>query len=133
MNNNNSFSACIVDDDPIWTNMLSQSLHNVGLQNITSFSCGIDFLQQKNHCPKVIFLDFQMEKMNGIEVLQHIKSTNPETEVVFCTSIEDLSVAISALNYGSKDFLLKSNVNQNLVTSVLNQVFPNLIQNVKAN
>lgn len=119
MNKFNKISACIVDDDPIWTNMLSQSLKNIGFQNITYFSDGFEFINQEKIKPEVIFLDYQMEKIDGITVLQSIKKSNPEIDVIFCTGLEDLSVAVSALNYGSKDFLLKSNLNQNQVLSVL--------------
>jgi DNA-binding NtrC family response regulator len=133
MNNYNNFAICIVDDDPIWTNILKQTLKNAGLSNITTFNNGIDFIAEKSNSAKIIFLDYQMDKMDGLEVLQHIKLNNPNTEVVFCTSVEDLNIAISALSYGSKDFLLKSNINQAEVTSVLNQVFPTFINKVKAN
>lgn len=133
MNNLSTLSTCIVDDDPIWTNLLTQQLKNAGVQNVTSFNCGEKFLEQKSNAVKLIFLDYQMENINGLQVLKNLKESNPNVEVIFCTGTEDLSVAISALNYGSKDFMLKSNINQNEVTTILNQVFPSFLNKVKAN
>lgn len=131
--NDFNFLTCIVDDDPIWTNLLMQTLKNAGLNNISTFKNGIEFLHDQQNCPKIIFLDYQMDNMNGLEVLQCLKKRNPETQVIFCTSIEDLNVAISALSYGSKDFLLKSNINNQEITSVLNQVFPSFVHQLNTN
>ncbi|MFY8127997.1 MAG: response regulator transcription factor [Chitinophagaceae bacterium] len=131
--NDFNFLTCIVDDDPIWTNLLMQTLKNAGLNNISTFKNGIEFLHDQQNCPKIIFLDYQMDNMNGLEVLQCLKKRNPETQVIFCTSIEDLNVAISALSYGSKDFLLKSNINKQEITSVLNQVFPSFVHQLNTN
>ena len=41
-------------------------------------------------------------------ILQKVKQYNNETVVVFCTSQNELSVAISAMKNGSFDYLTKS-------------------------
>ena len=57
----------------------------------------------------MVFLDYQMDHMDGIEVLKKIKSYYPGIGVIFCTAHEDLAVAVEAMEYGSYDYLLKGN------------------------
>lgn len=109
----------IVDDDPFWTALLQQILTDQGYQNITCFTNGKDCLEHLDSHSCIIFLDYQMEEVNGIEVLKSIKAKNANNQVLFCTGYEDLSVAIEAIEYGSKDYLLKSNVSGESVQRLL--------------
>jgi DNA-binding NtrC family response regulator len=72
--------------------------------------------------PQQIFLDYQMDDMDGLEVLQKVKSYYPGIGVVFCTAHEDLSVAVNAMEKGSFDYLLKANANIREVSSIINQM-----------
>ncbi len=109
----------IVDDDPFWTAMLSQILAELGYTDIVTFTNGNDCLSSLQLDPNLIFLDYQMEGMDGIDVLKKIKTYNPGVGVVFCTAHEDLSVAVDAMQEGSFDYLLKVNANKKEVASIL--------------
>jgi DNA-binding NtrC family response regulator len=112
----------IVDDDPFWTAMLTEILKELGYTQIITFSSGEECLENLHQNPKLVFLDYQMEDMDGIEVLQKIKAYFPGIGVVFCTAHEDLGVAVSAMKHGSFDYLLKSNTNKKEVASIINQM-----------
>lgn len=112
----------IVDDEPFWTAMLAQMLTDLGYENIITFSNGKDCLDNLHLNPSLVFLDYQMEDMNGLEVLQKIKSYYPGIGVVFCTAHEDLSVAVNAMKNGSFDYLLKSNATKKEVASIINNM-----------
>lgn len=53
--------------------------------------------------PDVVFLDIEMPKMNGFELLEHIKPIN--FEVVFTTAYDNF--AVKAFKYAAIDYLLK--------------------------
>ncbi len=99
--------------------MLTQILNDLGFTNITTFSSGAECFQNLHLNPELIFLDYQMEGMDGLTVLQKIKAYNSKISVVFCTAHEDLGVAIDALQYGSLDYLLKGNANRQEVASII--------------
>ena len=109
----------IVDDDPFWTAMLTQMLTNLGYENIVTFSNGKDCIDNLHLNPSLVFLDYQMEEMDGLEVLQQVKNYYPGIGVVFCTAHEDLSVAVNAMKFGSFDYLLKSNATKKEVASII--------------
>lgn len=118
----NSKRTFIVDDDPFWTAILTQMLSDLGYTNIITFENGAECLKNLHLNPNLIFLDYQMEDMDGIEVLQKIKEYFPRIGVVFCTAHEDLSVAVNAMKYGSFDYLLKSNATKKEVVNILNEM-----------
>lgn len=112
----------IVDDDPFWTAMLNQLLSELGIENIISFENGSDCIKNLHLNPGLVFLDYQMDDINGLKVLQEIKNYFPGIAVVFCTAQEDLSVALEAIKYGSYDYLLKSNASKKELTTILENV-----------
>jgi DNA-binding NtrC family response regulator len=111
--------AFIVDDDPFWTAVLKQILYKIGFTKIHTFEDGEDCPNHIHLNPGLVFLDYQMENLNGLEILQEVKEYYPEIEVVFCTALENLEVAIAAMEYGSVDYLLKSNVTEEFVREIV--------------
>lgn len=97
----------IVDDDAFWATMLHQQLTNLGYLNIFTFENGEDCLDHLHLNPQMVFLDYQMEEANGLDILPKIKAYYPGISVVLCTAYEDLSVAVEALENGCLDYLLK--------------------------
>ncbi len=117
----------IVDDDPFWTAMLSQMLSDLGYTSIITFDNGNDCIDQLHQNPSLVFLDYQMEEMDGLEVLQKIKAYHTGIGVVFCTAHEDLSVAVNAMKYGSFDYLLKENATKKELASIISNIDENAV------
>jgi len=122
MKKQNKQKTFIVDDDPFWIAMLTEILEELGITDIETFDNGNDCLANLHHNPSLVFLDYQMEDMDGLEVLNKIKSYYPRIGVIFCTALEDLSVAVSAMNQGSFDYLLKSNATKKEVAGIIKQI-----------
>jgi DNA-binding NtrC family response regulator len=112
----------IVDDDPFWTELLSQMLQDLGYTNILKFKSGADCLKNMHLTPSLIFLDYQMEEMNGLEVLQKINEHARGTGVVFCSANDNIRVALTAMKNGSFDYLLKSKCGLNELAIVINEM-----------
>jgi len=112
----------IVDDDPFWTAILSEILQSLGYTNISTFKNGEECIKHLHLNPHLVFLDHQMEDMDGIEVLRQIKEYYPGIGVVFCTAHENLSVAVEAIRYGSFEYLLKANSNRREVETIISQM-----------
>jgi len=86
------FKIFLVDDDPIYQEMLQETLGWNPNYDVISFDNGEDCLKNLNDNPNVIVLDHHMDKggledrMNGDEVLNKIQETNPKTPVIMLTS-----------------------------------------------
>ena len=119
MKNIKHVPAFIVDDDPFWTEVLRQILAKIGFVKIHTYEDGESCLKNIHLNPGMIFLDYQMEHANGLDILKEVKGYYPGIEVVFCTAMENLEVAIAAMEYGSVEYLLKSNVTEELVVEIV--------------
>jgi DNA-binding NtrC family response regulator len=55
----------------------------------------------------LIFLDFKMPGMNGMQVLQAIKGINPEIDIVIITAYGTIETAVDAMKAGALDYITK--------------------------
>ena len=119
MKSNSEFSIFLVDDDPFFLSVCEQYLHNSGFANITKFQSSTDFLNNLQLQPDLIFLDYSMDSLNGIETLKKIKRFNPDSFVVFISGQENIDVAVNALKYGAFDYLIKNQISEEKIKAVL--------------
>jgi len=119
MKSNSEFSIFLVDDDPFFLSVCEQYLHNSGFANITKFKSSTDFLNNLQLQPDLIFLDYSMDSLNGIETLKKIKRFNPDSFVVFISGQENIDVAVNALKYGAFDYLIKNQISEEKIKTVL--------------
>jgi len=130
MKSNSEFSIFLVDDDPFFLSVCEQYLHNSGFANITKFQSSTDFLNNLQLQPDLIFLDYSMDSLNGIETLKKIKRFNPDSFVVFISGQENIDVAVNALKYGAFDYLIKNQISEEKIKVVLEKGI--LLKNILA-
>ena len=69
---------------------------------------GRDALRKLDERPAdVLILDIMMPKMDGLEVLQHVKELHPEVEVIMVTGLSQVQTAVQAMKLGAFDYLPK--------------------------
>jgi two-component system response regulator YesN len=66
---------------------------------------GIEAVQKFN--PDLIITDIKMPKMDGIEMLRHLREINKDVHVIFLTAYSDFSYAQRAVKLSASDYLLK--------------------------
>lgn len=82
-------------------------LESVQVTNITTFSTSNGFLNSLTTQPDIVFLDYQIDNLTGLEILKKIKRFNPEIFVILISGQEAISVAVTALKFGAFDYLIK--------------------------
>ena len=98
--------AIIVDDEPYSCESLATLLDrycpNVKVADICySGEAGLSAIREQH--PQIVFLDIEMPKMNGFEMLEKIPEIN--FEIIFTTSYDQY--AIKAIRFSALDYLLK--------------------------
>jgi DNA-binding NtrC family response regulator len=121
MKSNSEFSIFLVDDDPFFLSVCEQYLHNAGYQRITKFESSTDFLNSLQLQPDLILLDYSMDSLNGIETLKKIKRFNPDLMVVFISGQENIDIAVNALKYGAFDYLIKNQISEEKLKTVIDK------------
>ncbi len=112
----------LVDDDKFIAEMFKQHITTLGFKDVTIFSDGSDALTAMIDNPEIIFLDYNMDTLNGFETLKKIKRFNPNIFVVMVSGQEDMSITIDSLKYGAFDYIIKGKGDLERITDVLNRI-----------
>lgn len=115
MENKTAQKIFIVDDEPYCIHLLEQYLTNLGYKEVHSFSNSADCLHRLTDEPDIIFLDYNMDNLNGIDLLKKIKRFNPNIIVLFVSSQEKIGVAVDALKYGALDYIIKEDMSEDRI------------------
>lgn len=102
----------IVDDDTLIGEVYSRNLELVGYRVLWAKN-GADGLKMAiEEEPALILLDYFMPQMNGLEVLHKLRKEawGNRAVVVFATNVYDLAVVNEALQYGVRDYIIKSDL-----------------------
>jgi DNA-binding NtrC family response regulator len=97
----------IVDDDTISRKIYQQHLANLGFTQVHEFSNGTDCLENLDLQPDVMFLDYDMTPINGIELLKKVKQICPNIQLLMLSGQKDLRVAVDAMKNGAFDYIVK--------------------------
>ena len=97
--------AVIIDDEQHAIEFLEYQLQKFDdveiLGTLQDSTKAIDFIEKLS--PDLVFLDIEMPKINGFEILQHFKK--PSFKVIFTTAYQQY--ALRALKIHALDYLLK--------------------------
>jgi two-component system NtrC family sensor kinase len=97
----------LIDDEPDIVRVLGISLKADGYQVIPALSGAEGLVAFAKDKPEIVITDIKMPGMDGIEVLEKIKTIDPNTEVIIITGHGDIDNTIEALKYGASDFISK--------------------------
>lgn len=68
--------------------------------------------------PDVVVADMAMPRLNGIQMIRHIKKLAVNTKVVILSMYSDETLVRQALKYGASGYLLKNSVTEELLLAV---------------
>ena len=97
----------VVDDERNIRNNLAMVLEAEGYK-VDKASNGDDaLLQVKAGLYDIVFVDIQMPKMDGLELLRYLRGLRPKMPVVMLTAYGTVSRAVDAMKLGAVDFIEK--------------------------
>jgi DNA-binding NtrC family response regulator len=103
----NKMNIMIVDDEKIVRESLFHWFTKLG-HTVEKASSGFEALEKlERNSFDLLFVDIRMPEMNGIELLEKVKTEYPETIVVIITAYGSIESAVKAMQMGASDYLLK--------------------------
>jgi len=101
------FEILFVDDDKTILNMVEEYLaaFDYRVNIVDSGLKALELIKDKDF--DVVFTDFKMPDIDGLELLAMIKEYRPETEVIIVTGHGTMESAIQAMKFGSYDYIQK--------------------------
>ncbi|HAK10638.1 MAG TPA: regulator [Chitinophagaceae bacterium] len=109
----------ILDDDPWYATMLHHYLSLNPDYEVTVFNDEQTFFAQLHHKPDVVTLDYSLPKYTGEEVLKKIKRDYPDTDVLVVSGQEDVGTAVSLLQAGAADYIVKNEDTKDILWNVI--------------
>ena len=102
----NKSKILIVEDDSSIRNLMTTTLKAHGYNFLTAANGASAILEASSHNPDIIFLDLGLPDMDGIEVINKIRTWSNMPIIVVSARSEDTD-KIEALDAGADDYLTK--------------------------
>ncbi|MFA6312686.1 MAG: sigma-54 dependent transcriptional regulator [Sterolibacterium sp.] len=97
----------VVDDEEI---VVKSCLRILAAETyeVESAQSGLEALRKIEGGPfDVLILDIMMPQMDGLEVLQRVKETHPDIDVIMVTGLSQIETAVRSMKLGAFDYLPK--------------------------
>ncbi len=112
----------IIEDNMGDAVLLQETLSQTGIkigaiEHAQTLETAFTFLKKQK--TDIIFLDLSLPDSSGIESFIALQQYSGETPIVILTGIKDTSIALDAINKGAQDFLLKGDLDENILTKTI--------------
>jgi DNA-binding NtrC family response regulator len=114
----------LLDDEELIVSVLAKSLKREGYEVYPETETDGVIEKLKSWAPDVLMMDIRMPDRNGIDILEEIKDSQIETQVVMLTADDAVETAVKAMKLGAVDYLTKP-----FNTDEVKIVIGNIIQN----
>lgn len=102
-----SVRILLVDDDTTFCLMLKTWLSKRSFEVEEAFSCREASSKIKGGKYDVVLTDLRLPDEDGLVLLQNVKKTMPETQVILMTGYADINTAVQAMKLGAFDYVAK--------------------------
>jgi len=102
-------TCLVVDDSRVVRKVTRRIVEGLGFSCLEAGDGQIAFNMCLEQMPDVVLLDWNMPVMSGIEFLEKLRETDPEsrTRVIFCTTENDHNHIKRAMDAGADEYIMK--------------------------
>ena len=97
----------LLDDEELIVSVLAKSLKSEGYEVYPETETNGVIEKIKSWDPDVLLMDIRMPDRNGIDILEEIKESKIDTQVVMLTADDAVETAVKAMKLGAADYLTK--------------------------
>jgi putative nucleotidyltransferase with HDIG domain len=109
----------IVDDEPYARSVTAAMLEKENYRPVVALNGSDAIARLERDTPyDLILSDIVMNGLDGVEMIEKMRASSPDTPLIVTTSLRDVQVAISVMRKGAFDFLLKPFEQEQLLTTV---------------
>jgi two-component system, NtrC family, response regulator AtoC len=119
-------SIFMVEDDLLYSSILSHYLSLNPNYKVRVFSTGKEFLKALHEKPDVITLDYSLPDSTGSELIAQIKELSPESKIIIISGQDDIKIAIELLKKGAHDYIVKDEETQDRLWVSMQKLLENI-------
>lgn len=116
----------IIEDDVLAATLMQQGLSKFEAFEITHFTTAEACIHHLTDKPDIVIIDYNLPGMDGIALMNAVKSQAPSALIIICSGQEDVSIVVDCYRNGANDYILK---NEQMLANLENSV-KNLSMNV---
>ena len=107
MEANQEWKIVFIDDEADIREVIRITLADAGYRIWTAEDGEAGIRLSRRVTPQIVITDIRMPRMHGIQVLETLKQTQPDIEVIVATAFGEMDLAIRALQLDASDFITK--------------------------
>ncbi len=124
--NDKSIKILLIEDNPGDARLIQEMLVEArdiqfDLKSVERLSRGIDYLTAEGF--DMVLLDLSLPDSYGIETFTRLHSIAPKIPTIVLTALDDESTAVRAVREGAQDYLVKGQVDTNLLVRSVRYAF----------
>ena len=112
----------VVEDEEMMRSILRRLLEDSGYDVVTADSAEAALAAFGENDIAVTLTDIKMSGMDGLELLDHLKTIDVDSLVVIMTAYSSVDSAVAALRKGAYDYVTKPFVNEDLLQTIKNAI-----------
>lgn len=102
-----NYTVLIVEDDPLVNKAIKDALTSK-YSRVFAYLSATEALNDINLIsPDIILLDIFLGPLNGLEILEQLRSQGYTIPVIIMTATNDIKMAVRAMKLGAEDFIVK--------------------------
>jgi two-component system OmpR family response regulator len=108
LNTDKSLIIFVIEDNPFYQKLILKMLESV-CSDVHAYTTGEKCLAELHKAPSIVIIDYMLEgKINGLETIKKIRSTNSSALIILFSTEPELRTHENLSAYGSFEFLEKS-------------------------
>lgn len=115
----------VVEDDQLYAKATKHHLSLNPDNEVEVFANGKECLHNLYKNPHLVFLDYSLPDMSGIDVLRKIKQSQPELPVIIVSGQEDIDTVVTLLKEGAYDYIVKDSNEKERMWKAVNNIREN--------
>jgi len=108
----------IIDDDEPSCRLVRATFQSEGVSVLAAHDGPAGLERIETDRPDVVLLDIHLPSASGIDLLEHLKKTNPSLPIVMLTASREIKTAVRATRLGAFDYLTKPIDDDALLTAI---------------
>jgi len=102
-----AYKIAVLEMDPALTSLISEALEDkyAGVSCFESVEDAMDSFRQSE--PDLLLLDIFLGPVNGLEIVDAIRSAGMAFPIILITGFSDIKLAVRAMRIGADDFIIK--------------------------
>ena len=109
----------VVEDNPVYNDLITGVLKARQFKNVRSFSNTDECFKNITQNPDIIVLNYAYSDFTGLDLMKKVHETRPDVIFIFLSGQNNVEVAVKIMRHGAFDYIVKNDkAPDNLINAI---------------